>query len=124
MARIAALAHQGCEALLQRDHAQLASLMHANLTLRRQLFGDATVGAASLAMAEVAASVGATAKLTGSGGAVVALCPEGEDQAAALQAACRASGLECVPVTVAPQLYDPACRASYHHERQSSSPML
>lgn len=109
MARIAALASRGREALLQRDHAQMAALMSENLSLRRQLFGDAVVGAASLAMAETAASVGAAAKLTGSGGAVVALCPEGERQAAALQAACRARGLQCVPVVVGPQLHDPAC---------------
>lgn len=109
MARIAALAPRGREALLQRDHAQLAALMRENLSLRRQLFGDAVVSAASLAMADVAASVGAAAKLTGSGGAVVALCPEGDGQAAALRAACRARGLQCVLVVVGPQLHDPAC---------------
>ncbi|KAL4430862.1 hypothetical protein ABPG75_006118 [Micractinium tetrahymenae] len=108
MARIAALAHQGRDALLQRDLAQLAALMNTNLSLRRQLFGDAVVGAASLAMAEVAASVGAAAKLTGSGGAVVALCPGGEEQVAALRAACAARGLECMPIVVGPQLHDPA----------------
>lgn len=79
--------------------------MRGNLRLRRHLYGDAVVGADSLEMAEVAASVGAAAKLTGSGGAVVALCPEGDAQAAALREACRQRGLECVAVQVGPQLH-------------------
>lgn len=107
MSRIADLAVQGRDALLQPDWRRLAALMSQNFRLRRQLYGDAVVGAASLAMAELADSVGAAAKLTGSGGAVVALCPEGEAQAGALREACRQRGLCCLPVEVGPQLHDP-----------------
>lgn len=105
MQQVAALAGAGRAALEARDWSRLAELMRENLRLRRQLYGDAVVGADSLEMAEAAASVGAAAKLTGSGGAVVALCPEGDTQAAALQQDCRQRGLECVAVQVGPQLH-------------------
>lgn len=105
MGQIAALAEQGQRALLAGDLEQLAALMRRNLRLRRQLYSDAVVGAASLAMAELAESVGAAAKLTGSGGAVVALCPRGEQQEAALRAACEARGLACVRAELGPPLH-------------------
>ena len=66
------------------------------------MYGDAALGATNLAMIAAARSVGAAAKFTGSGGAVVALCPAGEAQEAALRAACAAAGFECVEVDVAP----------------------
>lgn len=105
MQQVAALAAAGRASLQARDWRRLAELMRENLRLRRQLYGDAVVGTDSLQMADAAASVGAAAKLTGSGGAVVALCPEGDAQAAALQQACRQRGLECVAVQVGPQLH-------------------
>lgn len=116
MAQIAALAGQGRAALLARDPRQLAALMRHNFRLRRRLYGDAVVGPASLAMIEVAESVGAAAKLTGSGGAVVALCPDdavggggseenGAGQAEQLRAACQQRGLLCVRVQVGQQLH-------------------
>jgi glucuronokinase len=49
------------------------------------MFGDAALGALNLKMIEVARSVGAAAKFTGSGGAIVALCPQGEQQEQQLQ---------------------------------------
>lgn len=44
------------------------------------MFGDAALGETNLAMIATARSVGAAAKFTGSGGAIVALCPQGEQQ--------------------------------------------
>jgi mevalonate kinase len=44
------------------------------------MFGDAALGETNLAMIATARSVGAAAKFTGSGGAIVAYCPEGEQQ--------------------------------------------
>lgn len=44
----------------------------------------------------------AAAKFTGSGGAIVALCPEGEQQEEALKAACAKEGFTVVLVKVAP----------------------
>ena len=49
------------------------------------MFGDAALGALNLKMIEVARSVGAAAKFTGSGGAIVALCSQGEEQEQQLQ---------------------------------------
>ena len=46
--------------------------------------------------------MGAAAKLTGSGGAVVVLCPEGKAQEKRLQEACAAAGLECVRAVLGP----------------------
>ena len=108
MRQLAALAEQGRQALASADAHQLAWLMRDNLRLRRELYGDAVVGAASLAMVEAAASVGAAAKLAGSGGAVVALCPEGEAQAARLRRACAKRGWQCVAVEVGPSLHQAA----------------
>ena len=48
------------------------------------MFGDAALGALNLKMIATARGVGAAAKFTGSGGAVVALCPKGAAQEAAL----------------------------------------
>lgn len=49
------------------------------------MFGDAALGATNLAMIATSRSVGAAAKFTGSGGAVVALCPQGAQQEQQLQ---------------------------------------
>lgn len=51
---------------------------------------------------KVAESVGAAAKLTGSGGAAVVLCPEGKSQEKRLKEACAKEGLECVKAAVGP----------------------
>lgn len=105
MLQIAALAGQGVQALRQRDAQRLASLMSDNFRLRRRIYGDDVVGAASIGLAECAASVGAAAKLTGSGGAVVALCPGGPQQADRLHEACAARGIACEAVRVGPTLH-------------------
>ena len=153
-------------AIEREDELALALLMNKNFELRRQVFGNAALGEANLAMVKCAWSVNgralhsivvrskacckastaasvkvprhgrtqhdierhscvmladtqqskaapplqscygpllmlaAAAKFTGSGGAIVALCPEGEPQEAALKAACEREGFVCVPVQV------------------------
>lgn len=104
MQEVAALAAAG-KSLLTTDPVpldQLASLMQRNICLRRSMFGDDALGADNLHMVHVAEGVGAAAKFTGSGGACVALCPQGEAQRAQLLAACEAEGIACEPVVVAP----------------------
>jgi glucuronokinase len=49
------------------------------------MFGDAALGETNLSMIATARSVGAAAKFTGSGGAIVALCPQGHKQEQQLQ---------------------------------------
>lgn len=49
------------------------------------MFGDAALGDTNLSMIATARSVGAAAKFTGSGGAIVALCPDGHQQEQQLQ---------------------------------------
>ena len=105
MQQLAELAVQGRQALMRRDWKQLHELMNENFRLRRQLYGDAVIGEMSLAMVQAARAVGAAAKLTGSGGAVVALCREGEQQVERLQQGCREKRFECVAVQVGPALH-------------------
>ena len=119
------------ECLERRDYTELAALMNANFDLRRRTFGDAVLGAVNLSMISTARSVGggcnclgscglsracvhgakrlhvaaAAAKFTGSGGAVVAYCPEGAAQEQRLRAASEAHGFTMVPVHVGPQLH-------------------
>lgn len=57
------------------------------------MFGDACLGEVNLRMVEAARSVGAAAKFTGSGGAVVAFCPLGEEQEQLLQGGRAGEGL-------------------------------
>jgi glucuronokinase len=66
--RIAALASRGREALLQGDRERFASLMNENFELRRCIM---RIDERDLAMVETARKLGASAKLTGSGGAIV-----------------------------------------------------
>ena len=100
MARVAELPPRGLAALRAGDAKAFAALMDENFALRRQLFGDEVVGQTNLDMVAVCRSVGAAAKFSGSGGAVVALCPEGGEQEAGLAAACDAAGLRCERVVV------------------------
>ncbi|KAK9828127.1 hypothetical protein WJX81_008100 [Elliptochloris bilobata] len=71
MAEVASMAEKGRAALQARDHAALAALMDRNFDLRRQMFGDAALGALNLRMVLAARALGAAAKFTGSGGAIV-----------------------------------------------------
>ena len=66
------------------------------------MFEEAALGELNVKMVEVAQSVGAAAKFTGSGGAVVAFCPDGPSQVKLLEAACRKAGFIVEPVQVKP----------------------
>ena len=73
--RIAEVAARGREALLQGAHETFASLMNENFDLRRRIM---QIGERDLAMIETARSLGASAKLTGSGGAIVGVYRDDE----------------------------------------------
>ena len=66
----------------------LAGEMRSNFALRRKLFGDAVLGAENLEMVELAESMGAAAKFTGSGGAIAVLCPDGDRQVRSIAEEC------------------------------------
>ncbi|GIL91799.1 hypothetical protein Vretifemale_19394 [Volvox reticuliferus] len=86
----------------RRDLA-LVDLMNRNADLRRALFGDGVLGSKNLRMVELARSVGAGANYTGSGGAVVVFCPEGDSQGEVLAAAAKAEGFTLERVQVGPE---------------------
>ncbi|RCV36646.1 hypothetical protein SEVIR_7G340545v4 [Setaria viridis] len=102
MKEVAQLALDGHRALLQKDYTELARLMNRNFDLRREMFGDDVLGSVNIKMVEVARSVGASSKFTGSGGAVVALCPDGEAQVELLHRACQEAGFVVQQIIVAP----------------------
>jgi glucuronokinase len=104
MRAVADLAVRGREAIENRDVGQLATLMNHNFRIRRQIFGDEVLGERNIDMVEVAQSVGGGvgAKFTGSGGAVVAVCPLGDEQVERLKQACDNAGLYCIKVEVGP----------------------
>ncbi|KAL4568301.1 hypothetical protein LXL04_023910 [Taraxacum kok-saghyz] len=104
MEKVANLALEGKTALLEKDYAKLATLMNQNFDLRRRMFGDAALGGVNIEMVEVGRRVGAATKFTGSGGAVVAFCPEGPSQVKLLEESCKKSGFYIVPVEVVPSL--------------------
>ncbi|XP_039810694.1 glucuronokinase 1-like isoform X3 [Panicum virgatum] len=104
MKEVAQLALDGHRALLQKDCTELARLMNRNFDLRREMFGDDVLGSVNIKMVEVARSVGASSKFTGSGGAVVALCPDGEAQAELLHKACQEAGFVVQKIKVAPSV--------------------
>ncbi|GLI63469.1 hypothetical protein VaNZ11_006443 [Volvox africanus] len=81
----------------------LVDLMNRNADLRRALFGDEVLGSKNLRMVELARSVGAGANYTGSGGAVVVFCPDGESQGAVLAAVAQAEGFTLERVIVGPE---------------------
>ncbi|XP_062151483.1 glucuronokinase 1-like isoform X2 [Alnus glutinosa] len=99
---VANIAKEGRTALLEKDYSKLAKLMNRNFDIRRSMFGDDALGALNIKMVEVARKVGAASKFTGSGGAVVALCPDGPSQVKLLQDGCQKAGLIVVPVEVVP----------------------
>lgn len=62
------------------------------------MFGDDALGSVNNQMVEVARKVGAASKFTGSGGAVVAFCPEGTSQVKLLEDECHKTGFELLPL--------------------------
>ncbi len=71
--RIAALAEEGRTAILAGDRQRLSSLMNANFDLRRRIMA---ISGSDLRLVETARALGASAKLTGSGGAIVGICED------------------------------------------------
>jgi len=74
MAKFARFTDEGRTALLEADWPALGRLMDQNFALRRELYGDACIGEAALAMVAVAHEAGVPVKFPGSGGAVVGMC--------------------------------------------------
>lgn len=66
------------------------------------MFGDVILGALNIQMVEVARNVGAASKFTGSGGAIVAFCPNGPSQVKQLEDACQKAGFRIEPIKIAP----------------------
>jgi glucuronokinase len=66
------------------------------------MFGDDALGALNIQMVEVARKVGAASKFTGSGGAVVAFCPDGPSQVKLLEDECQKAGFIVEPLKVVP----------------------
>lgn len=71
--RIAELASRGRDALLEGSHDRFAPLMNENFDLRRRIM---RIDERDLALVEAARALGASAKLTGSGGAIIGVFVE------------------------------------------------
>jgi len=82
---------------------RLAPILSANFAARRKMFTDAGLGDENIRMIELCQSVGAGAKFTGSGGAVVACCSDGAEQEARLKAAVTEAGFSVAEVEFAPR---------------------
>ncbi|KAL1553353.1 Glucuronokinase 1 [Salvia divinorum] len=104
MKKVADIALEGRTALIEKDHAKLATLMNCNFDLRREMFGDEALGAMNIEMVEIARRVGAASKFTGSGGAVVVFCPEGSSQASLLEDECKKIGFAFQPLQIKPSM--------------------
>lgn len=102
MAEAAKIALEGRTAILEKNYSKLADLMKRNFDLRRSMFGDDCLGALNIEMVEIGRRVGAATKFTGSGGAVVAFCPNGPDQVRLLEEECKKAGFVIQPVEIAP----------------------
>lgn len=79
---------------------RLAPILSANFAARRKMFTDAGLGDENIRMIEVCQSVGAGAKFTGSGGAIVACCPDGIEQEMRLQTAVEEAGFSFAEVEI------------------------
>ncbi|XVF14020.1 hypothetical protein REPUB_Repub09cG0020300 [Reevesia pubescens] len=102
MEEVANIAAEGQSVLLEKNYQKLAELMNRNFDLRRHMFGDECLGALNIEMVEVARRVGAASKFTGSGGAVVAFCPDGPSQVKHLEDACQKAGFIVQPIQLVP----------------------
>ena len=78
MAKIADVAKRAKVAIALGDADECKRLMAENFALRRNLFGDAVLGATNLQLIDIAAKHGGVAKFPGSGGAVVGTCDEAQ----------------------------------------------
>ncbi|MDD5704972.1 MAG: GHMP kinase [Kiritimatiellae bacterium] len=75
MRRWAELTDLARTAMEQRDYAELGRLMDANFDLRARLY---RLSEGNLRMVETARAAGASAKFSGSGGAIIGICPTEE----------------------------------------------
>ena len=75
MKQFAQIAQDAREAIINKNHDELARLMNANFDLRHSLF---RLPSEHVEMINVARSVGASAKFAGSGGAIVGTYPDEE----------------------------------------------
>jgi glucuronokinase len=89
---IASLATEGRAALLDGNSGALSSLLDRNFDLRRRIM---KISDDDLALVEAARSLGASAKLTGSGGAIIGML-EGEEMKAKIQERLGALGARVV----------------------------
>ncbi|CAN1272968.1 Glucuronokinase 1 [Linum perenne] len=101
MEEVANIALQGKSVILEKNYSKLAELMNRNFDLRRSMFGDEVIGALNIKMVETARKVGAASKFTGSGGAVIVFCPNGQSQVKLLEDECRKAGFVVEPVKIA-----------------------
>ncbi|CAI0456362.1 unnamed protein product [Linum tenue] len=101
MAEVADLALHGKTAILEKNYSKLAELMNRNFDLRRSMFGDDVIGDLNIKMVEAARKVGAASKFTGSGGAVIVFCPNGQSQVKLLEEECQKAGFIVEPVKIA-----------------------
>ena len=81
--------------------ARFAEIMNENWNLRRLMFGDSALGELNLKMMQMIRECGCGGKFTGSGGAAIAVCPNGEEQFEILRRACEASGFNIEVVRIA-----------------------
>ncbi|OVA18231.1 GHMP kinase N-terminal domain [Macleaya cordata] len=102
MNEVADIALEGRTALFEKDYTKLVELMNRNFDLRRRMFGDDALGSMNIEMVEVPRRIGAASKFTGSGGAVIAYCPDGPSQVKFLEDACKEAGFKVQPAVVVP----------------------
>jgi len=98
MKKFAQFTDEARDALLAKNYAALADLMRENFKLRRTIYGDACLGADNIRMVEIAASLGAAAKFSGSGGAIVGMS-DGEEHERRLEARFAAEGFGFIRLT-------------------------
>lgn len=67
------LAKEGYEMLLERNHPRFGALMKTNFNIRRDLYGNKTIGETNLRMIDIAKNWLAPAKFPGSGGSVIGM---------------------------------------------------
>ncbi|CAN8268472.1 unnamed protein product [Cochlearia groenlandica] len=96
------IAEEGKSALLEKDQSKLVELMNLNFELIRKMFVEECLGEMNIEMVEVARRVGEASKFTGSGGAVVVYCPQGESHVKLLEEECRKCGFIIEEVKIAP----------------------
>jgi len=101
MHTFALFATEGKAALERGDHEAFGRLMNRNFDLRLKIFGEKVIGKQNMEMIRIARNLGAPAKFSGSGGAIVGLWRDA-DQLARLGAAYRERGYSFTTVNIDP----------------------